>query len=163
MANKEGQNGGFPAPTGIICGPNHSKPSTGATENGGMPSVTAGKTSYFPVKPEGLRTSADARRGNIIVVGESVLIKRMLASTDSEEVKNAGNDQYKKGNFAEALSLYDRAVSLAPGRASYRSNRAATLIGLGRLLEAYQECEESLKLDPLYVRAQQRLVSLCIR
>jgi tetratricopeptide (TPR) repeat protein len=163
VPNKAVQNGGFPAPIGIICGPNHSKPSTGGTENGGMPSGAPAKASYSPVKPEGLRASADARRGNIIAVGESLLIKRMLASNDPEEVKNAGNDQYKKGNFAEALSLYDRAVSLAPNRASYRSNRAATLIGLGRLLEAYQECEESLKLDPLYVRAQQRLVSLCIR
>lgn len=98
-----------------------------------------------------------------MAMGESMLVKRMLASTDPEEIKNTGNDQYKKGNFAEALSLYDRAVSLAPNRASYRSNRAATLIGLGRLSEAYQECEESLKLDASYVRAQQRLVSLCVR
>lgn len=122
----------------------------------------SGKTSS-PVKPEGLRAAAPAGRGNIIAVGESLLVKRMLAGSDPEEVKNTGNDQYKKGNFAEALSLYDRAVSLAPDRASYRSNRAATLISLGRLSEAYQECEESLKLDPQYVRAQQRLVSLCIR
>jgi len=160
VPNKAAQNGGFAAPVGIICGPNHSRPSSGgATENGGKP----GKSSYSPVKPEGLRASAPAGRGNIIAVGESLLVKKMLASSDPEEVKNAGNDLYKKGNFAEALCLYDRAVSLAPDRASYRSNRAATLISLGRLLEAYQECEESFKLDPLYVRAQQRLVSLCIR
>ncbi|CAM6020557.1 unnamed protein product [Sphagnum balticum] len=86
-----------------------------------------------------------------------------LKSTDPEEVKNAGNDQYKKGNFSEALSLYDRAIYLAPGRASYKSNRAAALTGLGRLAEAVQECEESIKLDASYIRAQQRLVSLCIR
>lgn len=164
MPNKAAQNGGFAAPVGIICGPNHSRSSSGgATENGGRPTGLPGKTSYSPVKPEGLRASAPAGSGNIIAVGESLLVKRMLASSDPEEVKNTGNDQYKKGNFAEALSLYDRAVSLAPDRASYRSNRAATLISLGRLSEAYQECEESLKLDPLYVRAQQRLVSLCIR
>ncbi|CAK9190578.1 unnamed protein product [Sphagnum troendelagicum] len=102
-------------------------------------------------------------RGNIYAVGESLLIKRMLQSTDPEEVKNAGNDQYKKGNFSEALSLYDRAIYLAPGRASYKSNRAAALTGLGRLAEAVQECEESIKLDASYIRAQQRLVSLCIR
>ncbi|CAM6034116.1 unnamed protein product [Sphagnum compactum] len=102
-------------------------------------------------------------RGNIYFVGESLLIKRMLSSTDPEDVKNAGNDQYKKGNFSEALSLYDRAVSLAPNRASYRSNRAAALTGLGRLVEAVQECEESIKLDASYIRGHQRLVSLCIR
>lgn len=164
VPNKPAQNVGFPAPVGIICGPNHSRLSIGGvTENGGKSNGTAVKPSYSPVKPDGLRASADAGRGNIIAVGESLLIKRVLASSDPEEVKNAGNDQYKKGSFVDALSLYDRAVSLAPGRASYRSNRAATLICLGRLTEAYQECEESLKLDPQYVRALQRLVSLCIR
>jgi tetratricopeptide (TPR) repeat protein len=128
-----------------------------------MPTGIPRKASYSPVKPEGSRASAPAGRGNIVAVGESLLVKQMLASNDPEEVKNTGNDQYKKGNFAEALSLYDRAVSLAPDCASYRSNKAATLISLGRLTEAYQECEESLNLDPLYTRAQQRLVSLCIR
>lgn len=158
--------GGFPTSIGIICGPNHSRPSTGgaAADNGAKSNgVTPKASSAAPLKPEGLRASADAGRGNIYAVGESLLIKRMLSSTDPEEVKNAGNDQYKKGNFAEALSLYDRAISLAPGRASYKSNRAAALIGLGRLAEAFHECEESLKLDPFYGRAQQRLVSLCIR
>lgn len=162
---KPTHSGGFPTSIGIICGPNHSRPSTGGAADNGAKSngVTPKASSAAPLKPEGLRASADAGRGNIYAVGESLLIKRMLSSADPEEVKNAGNDQYKKGNFAEALSLYDRAISLAPGRASYKSNRAAALIGLGRLSEAFQECEESLKLDPFYGRAQQRLVSLCIR
>lgn len=164
MPNKPTQNAGFPAPVGIICGPNHSRLSTGsATGNTGKSSGTTAEIYFSPAKPEGLLASADADRGNIIAVGESLMIKRMLASSDPEEVKKAGNDQYKKGNFVEALSLYDRAVSLAPGRASYRSNRAATLMCLGRLTEAYQECEETIKLDSQYVRALQRLVSLCIR
>ncbi|CAM6025301.1 unnamed protein product [Sphagnum balticum] len=113
--------------------------------------------------PKGVAASTVHGRGNIYAVGESLLIKRMLSSTDPEDIKNAGNDQYKKGNFSEALSLYDRAVSLAPNRASYRSNRAAALTGLGRLAEAVQECEESIKLDASYIRGHQRLVSLCIR
>lgn len=164
VPNKPTQNAGFPAPVGIICGPNHSRLSTGsATGNTGKSSGTTAEIYFSPAKPEGLLASADADRGNIIAVGESLMIKRMLASSDPEEVKKAGNDQYKKGNFVEALSLYDRAVSLAPGRASYRSNRAATLMCLGRLTEAYQECEETIKLDSQYVRALQRLVSLCIR
>lgn len=45
-----------------------------------------------------------------MAMGESMLVNRMLASTDPEEVRNTGNDQYKKGNFAEALSLYDRCI-----------------------------------------------------
>lgn len=151
--SKGTQNGGIPTFSGIITGPN----SSARASNGGAVKAN--------VKPEGLKASPDVchARGNIFAVGESLLIKRMLSSSDPEEVKNAGNDQHKKGNFAEALSLYDRAISLAPGRASYRSNRAAALIGLGRLADAYQECEESIRLDPFYVRAQMRLGSLCIR
>lgn len=108
-------------------------------------------------------TSDPFRRGNIHVAGESQLLKRMLSSCDPEEIKRAGNEQYKKGNFSEALTLYDRAVQLAPHKAPYRSNRAAALTGLNKLPEAVKECEEAIKLDPGYTRAHQRLGSLLLR
>ncbi|KDP32526.1 hypothetical protein JCGZ_14729 [Jatropha curcas] len=86
-----------------------------------------------------------------------------MGSVDPEEVKKAGNEMYKKGHFGEALVLYDRAIALAPGNAAYRSNRAAALMGLGRVAEAVMECEEAVRLDPNYWRAHQRLGSLFIR
>jgi len=98
--------------------------------------------------------------GNIQFAGESMLLKRAMSSTDPEDVKNAGNDQYKKGHFAEALALYDRAISLSPGNAPYRSNRAAALTGLGRFAEAVSECQDAIRLDPSYARAHHRLASL---
>eukprot|EP00252_Welwitschia_mirabilis_P016486 TRINITY_DN3635_c0_g1_i1.p1 TRINITY_DN3635_c0_g1~~TRINITY_DN3635_c0_g1_i1.p1 ORF type:complete len:902 (-),score=141.50 TRINITY_DN3635_c0_g1_i1:572-3277(-) len=101
--------------------------------------------------------------GNIHVVGENMLLKRALASTDAEEVKNAGNDFYKKGHFTEALTLYDRAISLCPAHAPYRSNRAAALTGLGRFSDAVQECQEAIKLDPSFARAHHRLGSLYLK
>ncbi|KAM7277920.1 hypothetical protein ACFE04_005054 [Oxalis oulophora] len=82
---------------------------------------------------------------------------------DAEEVKRLGNEQYKRGNFGEALRLYDRAIGLVPGNAAYRSNRAAALAGLGRVAEATRECEEAVRLDPNYLRAHQRLASLLLR
>lgn len=90
-------------------------------------------------------------------------VKRGVGSVDPEEVKRAGNEQYKKGNFAEALCLYDRAIALSPASAAYRSNRAAALTGLGRLGEAVRECEEAVRLDPDYGRAHQRLATLFLR
>ncbi|KAI4333580.1 hypothetical protein L6164_018367 [Bauhinia variegata] len=90
-------------------------------------------------------------------------VKRAVQSVDPEELKRAGNEQYKRGHFTEALSLYDRAIALSPANAAYRSNRAAALTGLGRLAEAVRECEEAVRLDPNYVRAHQRLASLYIR
>lgn len=89
--------------------------------------------------------------------------RRAMASVDPEEVKRAGNEQYKMGHFMDALKLYDRAISMCPGNAACHSNRAAALIGLGRLTEAVRECEEAVKLDPTYWRAHQRLASLYIR
>ncbi|XP_038684941.1 inactive TPR repeat-containing thioredoxin TTL3-like isoform X2 [Tripterygium wilfordii] len=82
---------------------------------------------------------------------------------DAEELKRAGNEMYKKGNFVEALALYDKTILLSPENATYRSNRAATLTALGRLGEAVRECEEAVKLDPSYGRAHQRLGSLYLR
>ncbi|XP_038690157.1 TPR repeat-containing thioredoxin TTL1-like [Tripterygium wilfordii] len=90
-------------------------------------------------------------------------MRRVMYSADPEEVKRAGNEMYKKGHLIEALGLYDRAIALAPGNAAYRSNRAAALIGLGRVAEAVRECEEAIRLDPNYWRAHQRLGSLLIR
>ncbi|KAG2332277.1 hypothetical protein Bca4012_018170 [Brassica carinata] len=80
-----------------------------------------------------------------------------------EELKRLGNDKYRRGSFAEALSFYDRAISLSPENASYRSNRAAALTALRRLGEAVKECLEAVRLDPSYSRAHQRLASLYLR
>lgn len=84
-------------------------------------------------------------------------------SSDPEEIKRAGNEMYKRGNFVEALALYDKAISISPENAAFRSNRAAALTALGRLAEAVRECEEAVRLDPGYARAHQRLSSLYLR
>lgn len=82
---------------------------------------------------------------------------------DWEELKRAGNELYRKGNFVEALLLYDRAIAISPENAACRSNRAAALTMVGRLGEAVAECEEAVRLDPAYGRAHQRLASLYLR
>ncbi|KAL1350048.1 hypothetical protein HN51_026504 [Arachis hypogaea] len=96
--------------------------------------------------------------------GEGNVAKRgATQGSDPEELKRAGNEHYKRGHFAEALGLYDRAIALSPASAAYRSNRAAALTGLGRLGEAVRECEEAVRLDPNYGRAHHRLASLFLR
>ncbi|CAL0333726.1 unnamed protein product [Lupinus luteus] len=90
-------------------------------------------------------------------------MKRGMRSVDPDEVKRAGNEQYKLGHFAEALTLYDRAIELSPGNAIYWSNRAAALTGLERLEVAVGDCEEAVRLDPNYERARNRLATLFLR
>ncbi|KAF8714288.1 hypothetical protein HU200_027747 [Digitaria exilis] len=94
---------------------------------------------------------------------DDAMVRRAMAAADPEEVKRAGNEQYRKGCFEEALRLYDRALALCPDNAACRGNRAAALIGLRRLGEAVKECEEALRIDPSYGRAHHRLASLHIR
>nr|CAD1834168.1 unnamed protein product [Ananas comosus var. bracteatus] len=89
--------------------------------------------------------------------------KRAPTAATLQDVIKVGNEHYKKGNYAEALRLYDRAVAMCPDSASCRSNRAAALVGLGRLCDAAKECEEALQLDPANTRAHHRLASVNLR
>lgn len=84
-------------------------------------------------------------------------------SNDPEELKRMGNENYKKGQFGEALFFYEKAIAISPRNAPYHCNRAAALMGLKRLAEAVRECEEAIRLDPEYARAHHRLGSLLLR
>nr|GMD87537.1 TPR repeat-containing thioredoxin TTL1 [Ipomoea batatas] len=91
------------------------------------------------------------------VVGETV---KGGMRNDPEELKLMGNEHYKKGQYAEALNLYEKAIAISPRNAAYHCNRAAALIALKRVDEALRECEEAIRLDQGYVRAHHRLGSL---
>ncbi|XP_044474028.1 TPR repeat-containing thioredoxin TTL1-like [Mangifera indica] len=113
-------------------------------------------------------TASSCRSGGGVVAGPEnaaggKIHRGGACGGDAEELKRIGNELYRKGCFGEALSMYDRAIALAPGNAAYRSNRAAALTALRRIWEAVKECEEAVRLDPNYCRAHQRLASLLIR
>uniref|UniRef100_A0A7N0T905 Uncharacterized protein n=1 Tax=Kalanchoe fedtschenkoi TaxID=63787 RepID=A0A7N0T905_KALFE len=91
------------------------------------------------------------------------LCRALSTRMDPEQLKIMGNEDYKNGRFAEALALYDAAISIDPNKASYRSNKSAALTALGQLLEAVFECREAIRIDPQYQRAHQRLASLYLR
>ncbi|KAI5064276.1 hypothetical protein GOP47_0020946 [Adiantum capillus-veneris] len=115
--------------------------------------------------------NSSAPSGNILNTGMAPrALNQQLEGTrngfelvDPEDIKNAGNAQYKMGHFSEALALYDKSIGICPNYAPYRSNRAAALAGLGRVGEAVLECEEAIKLDPQYLRAHQRAAHLYLR
>lgn len=91
------------------------------------------------------------------------LCRALSTRMDPEELKILGNEDYKNGRFAEALALYDAAISIDPNKASYRSNKSAALTALGRLLEAVLECREAIRIEPNYQRAHNRLATLYLR
>lgn len=91
------------------------------------------------------------------------LCRAISTRMDPETLKIMGNEDYKNGRFAEALALYDAAISIDPNKASYRSNKSAALTALGRLLEAVFECREAIQIEPHYHRAHHRLATLYLR
>ncbi|KAK4485945.1 hypothetical protein RD792_008597 [Penstemon davidsonii] len=106
--------------------------------------------------------------GNVVSKNEEPekpisLCRALSTRMDPEELKILGNEDYKNGRFAEAVALYDAAISIDPNKASYRSNKSAALTAMGKLLEAAFECREAIRIDPLYQRAHNRLATLYVR
>lgn len=95
--------------------------------------------------------------------GGGSLCRAISTRMDPEQLKIMGNEDYKNGNFAEALASYDAAIAIDPNKASYRSNRSAALTALGRILEAVLECREAIRIEPNYHRAHHRLGNLYLR
>ena len=96
--------------------------------------------------------------------GKPVSLCRALSTRmDPEELKMLGNEDYRNGRFAEALALYEAAISVDPDKASYRSNKSAALVALGKILEAALECREAIRIDPFYQRAHNRLALIYVR
>ncbi|KAL7104398.1 hypothetical protein ACP275_08G242100 [Erythranthe tilingii] len=91
------------------------------------------------------------------------LCRALSTRIDPEQLKILGNEDYKNGRFAEALALYEAAISIDPNKASYRSNKSAALVALGKLLEAAFECREAIRIDPFYQRAHNRLATIYVR
>ncbi|KAG6394521.1 hypothetical protein SASPL_145109 [Salvia splendens] len=91
------------------------------------------------------------------------LCRAISTRMDPEELKMLGNEDYRNGRFAEALALYEAAISIDPEKASYRSNKSAALVALGKLLEAALECREAIRIDPFYQRAHNRLALVLLR
>ncbi|KAG2309771.1 hypothetical protein Bca52824_029519 [Brassica carinata] len=139
----------------------------------GYGSVMRGNSSsYSPTPAKPTTTSGSSSSGALVISRCSnggggcevdTSWKRVMNSPNPEEVKRLGNEMFKKGCFGEALKFYDRALELSPSNATYRSNRAAALSGLGRIAEAVVECELAIKLDPTFARAHHRLATLLLR
>ncbi|VVA25387.1 PREDICTED: TPR [Prunus dulcis] len=80
-----------------------------------------------------------------------------------EGLNNMGNMEYRRASFLDAISFYDRAIALCPQNAACHYNKAASLIGLGRLTESMEECLQAIKCDPSCSRAHHRLGILYAR
>ncbi|CAN0319054.1 unnamed protein product [Ectocarpus sp. 8 AP-2014] len=69
------------------------------------------------------------------------------------EAKERGNEQFRAGQWALAISEYEEAVKRDPTNAAYRNNLAAALTKIGDFNAAKAACEKALELDSKYVKA----------
>ena len=71
-----------------------------------------------------------------------------FVSKDAEELRNKGNEEFKKKNFKEAELFYKQALEMEPSNAKTLSNLAACLISLNEPNEAIKYADQCIKNDP---------------
>lgn len=83
----------------------------------------------------------------------------------AEAAKDLGNEAIKNRKFDEAVAAYSQAIQLDSKNATYYSNRSAAYVGLRKWTEALADAEQSISLDPKFVRVRAKqgteLVARC--
>lgn len=78
----------------------------------------------------------------------------------AEEIKQNGNNLFRKERYQEAAEEYTRALDLEVDDSMLKAvlycNRAAAFLNLNRFLEALADCFSSIDADESYLRAHQR-------
>lgn len=76
---------------------------------------------------------------------------QVLATTQgqsAEQLYGEANDAYGRNDFARAISLYQRALTLLPDSVPVRTDLGVALAHVGRYEEAIAQYQEALKRDP---------------
>jgi tetratricopeptide (TPR) repeat protein len=68
--------------------------------------------------------------------------------TDANALKDQGNNAFRDKRFKEAVSLYSRAIALAPHDGVLYSNRSAAHLSDGNLNDALEDASQCVRLKP---------------
>jgi tetratricopeptide (TPR) repeat protein len=74
----------------------------------------------------------------------------------AEQLKNKGNEEFKKANYSAAINYYTEALEIHPSEAIY-TNRAASFIQKRDFKRAMQDVQEALRLNPNFGKAYKRM------
>lgn len=78
----------------------------------------------------------------------------------AEQERNAGNELFKQGSYADALKHYSEAIKRDECDPRGWSNRAACYLKLAAVPEGLKDCEKAISLDPTFVKAYIRKAAL---
>lgn len=83
-----------------------------------------------------------------------------MDTSETEDIfvslKNKGNEEFKLKNYDKAISYYTEAIASKGDEAVAHTNRALCYINLKKYLEAKDDCDKALSLDPTSVKAYYR-------
>ncbi len=63
-----------------------------------------------------------------------------LVIAKADEKKQLGNEEHKKGNYKDAVRLYQEAIDFNSSEPSYFTNKALSLIKMNDFKKAIIEC-----------------------
>ena len=68
------------------------------------------------------------------------------SSGNAEEEKTKGNEEYKKGNYKEAVYYYDEAIKINANEPIYHTNKAQAYLELKQPDQAIEACNKSIEI-----------------
>ena len=92
------------------------------------------------------------------IIKNNQMVESNVTMTDSasEDKKNLGNAEFKKGNHGKAIQYYTEAADIQPTEQIY-SNRAASYIAIKEYRKALDDCKAAIRINPSFPRVYQRL------
>jgi tetratricopeptide (TPR) repeat protein len=91
--------------------------------------------------------------GVIANVAKALLEFQRPGAAPLPELYRRALDHHQRGQFQEAIAIYDRVIALKPNHAQAHNNRGAALGQLGRYAEALASCDHAIVINPAYAQA----------
>ena len=118
------------------------------------PSSTPMEVDASAARPSGAAANAQSRPTSAPQTSASV---GGDARSSAEALRAAGNAKFEQRMYADAITLYTKAVNLASDVPAYYSNRAACYFCTGRYAECIADCQAALRIDPTNGKVYKRL------
>lgn len=105
-----------------------------------------------PLEGKALRLLEKAKdsfkRGDVQRGMEQARAAEQYPAAEPYALAIVANEYLRAGDFASAISKYERATMILPEKPEFHSNFAYALASTGRFEEAHREAKMALKLDP---------------